>query len=134
MGWGKSNKARDPRLERTVAIKVLPATAASDPDSRARFEREARAVAALDHPHICAVYDIGREGSIDFIVMRGVVREVSGTFCVRCQLHISHRRGDGPHPGHRPEGQPYRRPNRAARNGRHRVSGWSVAKYDSRLG
>ncbi len=58
-GMGEVYRARDTRLDRTVAIKVLPASVASDPDSRQRFEREARAVAALNHPHICALYDVG---------------------------------------------------------------------------
>jgi serine/threonine protein kinase len=58
-GMGEVYKARDTRLERTVAIKVLPADVSSDPDLRARFEREARAIAALDHPNICAIYDVG---------------------------------------------------------------------------
>ena len=58
-GMGEVYKARDTRLDRTVAIKVLPAGVASDPDVRQRFEREARAVAALSHPHICALYDVG---------------------------------------------------------------------------
>lgn len=53
-----------------MAIKVLPAHASSDADARARFEREAKAIAALDHPHICAVYDIGRDAGVDFIVMQ----------------------------------------------------------------
>ena len=56
---GEVYRARDTRLDRTVAIKVLPAAFSGDPDLRARFEREARAVAALDHPHICAIYDVG---------------------------------------------------------------------------
>jgi serine/threonine protein kinase len=56
---GEVYKARDLRLDRTVAIKVLPAAVAGDPELRGRFEREARAIAALDHPHICAVYDVG---------------------------------------------------------------------------
>jgi serine/threonine protein kinase/Tol biopolymer transport system component len=58
---GEVYKARDTRLDRTVAIKVLPAQLASDPDLRQRLEREARAVAALSHPHICPLFDIGRE-------------------------------------------------------------------------
>ena len=68
-GMGEVYKARDTRLDRTVAIKVLPAHVASDPDVRQRFEREARAVAALNHPHICTLYDIGSQDGTDFLVM-----------------------------------------------------------------
>ena len=68
-GMGEVYKATDTRLERTVAIKVLPAHVASDPERKARFEREAKTVAALSHPHICPVFDVGREGEIDFLVM-----------------------------------------------------------------
>jgi eukaryotic-like serine/threonine-protein kinase len=68
-GMGEVYKARDTRLGRTVAIKVLTADAAADSDRRRRFEQEARAIAALSHPHICTLYDIGREGSTDFLVM-----------------------------------------------------------------
>jgi Tol biopolymer transport system component len=68
-GMGEVYKARDTRLDRTVAIKVLPAEFAADPDSRARFEREARAVAALDHPHICDIYDVGSVDGIHYLVM-----------------------------------------------------------------
>ncbi len=66
---GEVYKATDTRLERTVAIKVLPAQVASDPDRKQRFEREAKTVATLSHPHICPVFDVGREGEIDFLVM-----------------------------------------------------------------
>src|SRR5690242_5470790 len=68
-GMGEVYKARDTRLERTVAIKVLPPHTAERPDVRQRFEREARAVSALNHPHICTLYDIGHEGGVDYLVM-----------------------------------------------------------------
>jgi serine/threonine-protein kinase len=58
-GMGEVYKARDARLARDVAIKVLPATLATDPDRQRRFEEEARAIAALNHPHICQIYDVG---------------------------------------------------------------------------
>jgi Tol biopolymer transport system component len=58
-GMGEVYRARDTRLDRTVAIKVLPSEVSADPDRRVRFEREARAVAALSHPHICMLFDIG---------------------------------------------------------------------------
>src|SRR5512136_2731828 len=62
-GMGEVYRARDTRLDRTVAIKVLPTELSADPDRRARFEREARAVAALAHPHICTLFDIGSTSS-----------------------------------------------------------------------
>lgn len=68
-GMGEVYKARDTRLNRTVAIKVLPSRVATDPQSRERFEREARAIAALPHPHICTVHDVGRHESVDYFVM-----------------------------------------------------------------
>jgi serine/threonine protein kinase len=60
-GMGEVCKARDPRLNRTVAVKVLPRHVAQRSDLKQRFEREAQTIAALNHPHICAVYDVGRE-------------------------------------------------------------------------
>jgi eukaryotic-like serine/threonine-protein kinase len=68
-GMGEVYKARDTRLDRTVAIKVLPTHVASNPDVHQRFEREAHAVAALNHPHICTLHDIGSQEGIDFLVM-----------------------------------------------------------------
>jgi serine/threonine-protein kinase len=68
-GMGEVYRARDTRLDRTVAIKVLAREIAGDPHLRSRFEREARAVAALDHPHICGIYDIGEADGIHFLVM-----------------------------------------------------------------
>jgi serine/threonine protein kinase len=58
-GMGEVYRTRDTRLDRTVALKVLPSDLATDAAARARFEREARAVAALDHPHICSIFDVG---------------------------------------------------------------------------
>ena len=72
-GMGDVYRARDTRLGREIAVKVLPAAMAGDPDRQARFEREARVVASLSHPHICAIYDVGRQdagdASIAFLVM-----------------------------------------------------------------
>jgi serine/threonine protein kinase len=62
-------RATDTRLNRRVAVKVLPSGVALDQQKRARFAREARAVAALTHLHICTLYDVGRDDQIDFIVM-----------------------------------------------------------------
>ena len=66
---GEVYTARDTRLDRIVALKSLPSDVAQDPERRSRFEREARAIAALSHPHICAIYDVGRHDSLDYLVM-----------------------------------------------------------------
>jgi eukaryotic-like serine/threonine-protein kinase len=68
-GMGEVYMARDTRLDRTVAIKVLSAQLATDQQFRDRFDREARAVAALSHPHICALYDVGHQDGTAFLVM-----------------------------------------------------------------
>ena len=68
-GMGEVYRARDPRLARDVAIKVLPPQLAAELDLRLRFEREAKAVAALSHPHICAIFDVGFDGGHQFLVM-----------------------------------------------------------------
>src|SRR5262245_20063905 len=68
-GMGEVYRARDTRLDRTVAIKILPPQLRQSPDLQARFEREARLVSQLAHPNICALHDVGREGAIDFLVM-----------------------------------------------------------------
>ena len=68
-GMGEVYKATDTRLDRIVAIKVLPSHVASNPHLRGRFEREAKTLAALSHPHICPVFDIGHQDGIDFLVM-----------------------------------------------------------------
>ena len=66
---GEVYKATDTRLDRTVAVKVLPEHVASDCDPKQRFEREAKTLAALSHPHICPVFDVGSQGGVDFLVM-----------------------------------------------------------------
>src|SRR5918995_723006 len=69
-GMGEVYRARDTRLDRTVAIKVLPFALASDPQLRERFDREARAVSALDHAHICALHDVGEHNGHPYLVMQ----------------------------------------------------------------
>ena len=66
---GEVYRARDVRLERTVAIKILPPQFASDPIRKQRFEREAKTVSALSHPHICALYDLGSQDDVNYLVM-----------------------------------------------------------------
>jgi eukaryotic-like serine/threonine-protein kinase len=75
-GMGEVYRARDTRLERTVAIKVLPAHFSEDPLRRQRLEREARIVSSLNHPHICALYDIGRQDGVDYLVLEFLEGEV----------------------------------------------------------
>jgi Tol biopolymer transport system component/tRNA A-37 threonylcarbamoyl transferase component Bud32 len=74
-GMGEVYKARDTRLERTVAIKVLPTHLADREELRERFEREAKTVASLNHPHICTLYDTGHQDDIDFLVMEYIEGE-----------------------------------------------------------
>ena len=68
-GMGEVYRARDTRLERSVAIKVLPAHLSSDPDLKLRLEREARAISSLQHPHICVLHDVGHHDGTDYLVM-----------------------------------------------------------------
>ena len=68
-GMGEVYRARDTRLDRDVAIKVLPGSVSNDPDRRARFEREAKAVAALSHPNILAIHDFGVHEGVAYAVM-----------------------------------------------------------------
>jgi tetratricopeptide (TPR) repeat protein len=77
---GEVYKARDSRLERIVAIKILPS---ADPERRQRFAREARAIAALSHPHICTVYDVGHQDDTDFLVMEYLEGETLSAILTR---------------------------------------------------
>jgi serine/threonine protein kinase len=74
-GMGEVYRARDTRLERTVAIKILPAQFSSDPVRKQRFEREAKTISSLNHPHICVLYDVGHHDGMDYLVMECVEGE-----------------------------------------------------------
>ncbi len=86
-GMGEVYRARDTRLDRLVAIKVLPTHLSENPALRQRFDREARAISSLSHPHICALFDVGHEEGIDYLVME----HLQGTTLAR-------RLADGPLP------------------------------------
>jgi eukaryotic-like serine/threonine-protein kinase len=88
-GMGEVFRARDTRLDRQVAIKVLPEDLAASPDFRARFEREARAVSALNHPHICTLYDVGHQDGVDFLVMELLEGESLATRLARGPLPVA---------------------------------------------
>jgi Tol biopolymer transport system component/predicted Ser/Thr protein kinase len=68
-GMGEVYRARDTRLERTVAVKVLPGHLSASPEVRLRFEREAKTISSFSHPHICALYDVGNENGVEYLVM-----------------------------------------------------------------
>ena len=74
-GMGEVYRAKDTRLDRTVAIKILPAPLSSDPVRKQRFEREAKAISSLNHPHICVLHDIGSQDGMDYLVMECVEGE-----------------------------------------------------------
>src|SRR5215467_7544486 len=74
-GMGEVYRARDTRLERSVAIKILPAHFSTDPVRKQRFEREAKTISSLNHPHICVLHDIGSQDGIDYLVMECVEGE-----------------------------------------------------------
>src|SRR5262245_8258496 len=87
VGMGEVYRARDTRLGRDVAVKVLPDGVAATPERRQRLEREARAISSLNRPHICVLHDVGREGDTDYIVMELVEGET-----------LAHRLERGPLP------------------------------------
>src|SRR5512138_217710 len=84
-GFGEVYKARDTRLDRTVAIKILPS---ADPELRARFEREAKAIAALQHPHICTLHDVGHQEGTDYLVMEYLEGETLAARIARGSIKI----------------------------------------------
>src|SRR6202167_4810991 len=68
-GMGEVYRAKDTRLDRTVAVKVLPSHLSENPEAKQRFDREARAISSLNHPNICTLHDVGHQDGVDFLVM-----------------------------------------------------------------
>jgi Tol biopolymer transport system component/tRNA A-37 threonylcarbamoyl transferase component Bud32 len=89
-GMGDVYRARDTRLDRTVAIKVLKESLAADPEFRARFEREARAISQLSHPNICTLHDVGEAGAVNFLVMEYVEGETLAARLAREEIPLDH--------------------------------------------
>ncbi len=114
-GMGEVYRARDTRLDREVAIKVLSGDLADDPGGRDRFEREARAISRMTHPHICTLYDVGA-AEIDGREARFLVMELldGETLAERLGRGALHRRA-----GHRSGDRDSRRARRGARDGYH---------------
>jgi len=79
-GMGEVYRARDTRLERTVAIKILPRELSNDPIRKQRFEREAKTISSLNHPHICVLHDVGSQDGIDYLVMECVTAYADHNF------------------------------------------------------
>src|SRR6202165_3762498 len=105
---GEVYRASDTRLDRTVAIKILPEALAADPQFRERFDRDARAISQLTHPHICTLYDVGHQGGTDFLVMEYLEGETLGALPITegAADRDSDREcvGQGAPRGHRPSG------------------------------
>jgi hypothetical protein len=87
-GMGEVYRSRDTRLDRIVAIKVLTSELARQPEARHRFAREAKAVSSLNHPHICALHDVGHHDGIDFLVMDYLEGESLSTLLSRGRLPL----------------------------------------------
>src|SRR6266566_857697 len=87
-GMGEVYKARDTRLDRIVAIKVLPPHLADRSELRERFEREAKTIAGLNHPHICTLHDVGHQDGIDFLVMEYVEGETLAARLLKGRLPL----------------------------------------------
>src|SRR5512132_4377215 len=87
-GMGEVYKARDTRLDRTVAVKVLPSHLSASPDVRQRFEREAKTISQLSHPHICALHDVGSQDGVEYLVMEYLEGETLAERLVRGALPL----------------------------------------------
>jgi serine/threonine protein kinase len=89
-GMGEVYRARDTRLDRTVAIKILPVQLSSDPVHKQRFEREAKIISSLNHPHICVLYDVGHQDGVDYLVMECVEGETLARRLEKGPLPLEH--------------------------------------------
>jgi eukaryotic-like serine/threonine-protein kinase len=89
-GMGEVYRARDTRLDRDVAVKVLPPHLSASEEGRQRFEREARTISQLSHPHICALYDVGREGETEYLVMELLEGETLADRLAKGELPSEH--------------------------------------------
>jgi Tol biopolymer transport system component len=87
---GEVYRARDTRLERTVAVKILPEQFSSDPIRKQRFEREAKTISKLNHPHICVLYDVGHQEGTDYLVMECVEGETLASRLAKGPLPLEH--------------------------------------------
>ncbi len=87
-GMGEVYRAKDTRLGREVAVKVLPQHLSTSVEIRARFEREAKTVSSLNHPHICTLHDVGREGDTDYLVMELIEGETLAQRLVKGALPL----------------------------------------------
>jgi eukaryotic-like serine/threonine-protein kinase len=77
-GMGEVYRARDTRLDRSVAVKILPSHLSEDAEAKQRFDREARTISSLNHPNICTLHDVGHQDGIDYLVMEYLEGQTSG--------------------------------------------------------
>src|SRR3974390_655971 len=89
-GMGEVYRARDTRLDRSVAIKILPSHLSHHAEARQRFDREARAISSLNHPNICTLHDIGHQDDIDFLVMEYMEGETLANHLLKGPLVPDH--------------------------------------------
>ena len=89
-GMGEVYRARDTRLDRTVAVKILPSHLSENNEAKQRFDREARAISSLNHPNICTLYDVGHQAGVDYLVDHDVGRAIA-------RSHNNRRRHDPRH-------------------------------------
>jgi serine/threonine protein kinase len=88
-GMGEVYRGRDSRLDRTVAIKILPTHLAGSADAKQRFDREARAISSLSHPNICHLYDVGEQDGISYLVMEYLEVRRSLIACAKGRFRLS---------------------------------------------